>query len=446
MRISDVAAALMRPAPADDVELNGVSIDSRSAADGSLFIAIKGENHDAHQYVPQLEGRCAAAVVDRKVDTKLPCFQVADTQQALTELARYWRDRLRAPITAITGSCGKTTTRALLVSILEQQFNVSASKKSHNNAIGVPLSLLQATDQHQQIVAEVGTNFPGEISGHSYLLRPDIALILMAAPSHLAGLGSLAGVVKEKGDLLLGLQPNGLAVLNRDDPAYDEWAKRVLPTQQLLSFGLHADAAVRAEHVAVNSDGCVSFDWSWQDLTGHIDLPMLGKHNVSNALAAIAVALHLGVRPENLQAGFDASEFEPRRLAVKKLNSGATLIDDSYNANPQSMAAAQDVLLAFPQPQKILVMGDMAELGPEVKDFHHQVGRRAKELGISALYGFGQESKAAVDAFGEGATHWDDLSALSAALKPTLTADSVVLVKGSNSMGMNKVVHALEAA
>jgi UDP-N-acetylmuramoyl-tripeptide--D-alanyl-D-alanine ligase len=443
MKLSDVAKALKLPLPCDDVTCQGVSIDSRTAAENSLFFAIKGDNNDGHQYVSQLAGRCAAAVVDHAVETSLPCFQVLDTQVALTELAGYWRGQLSAPVVAITGSCGKTTARALLASLLAQSFNTHASEKSYNNDIGVPLTVLQATPEHERLVFEVGTSYPGEIARHSQLLRPDIAIILMAAAVHLEGLGDLKGVVQEKGDLLLGLADDGIAILNRDDPNYGVWEKRVLPTQSLISFGQHPEATVRADDIVVEADGRVNFKLITAGISMSLTLPMMGKHNVYNALAAIAAALQLGVQPEQLQAGLSAAELEPRRLQLKSTSTGATIIDDSYNANPHSMQAAIELLAETPAATKVVVMGDMAELGEGASDYHRQVGEQAKALGISALHGYGSESQAAVSAFGEHGYHWQDHQAIANFLADQLDANTVVLVKGSNSMHMNKVAQAL---
>lgn len=443
MRLSDVAAALQVEMPGEDAICHGVSIDSRTAAPGSLFVAIKGDNHDGHQYVSQVADRCVAAVVHRVCETSLPCLLVTNTQQALTQLARYWRGQLTAPVIAITGSCGKTTTRALLSSLLRQSFSTHASAKSHNNDIGVALTMLQATPVHERLLFEVGTNYPGEIARHSELLRPDIAIILMAAPVHLDGLGSLQGVVKEKGDLLVGLAADGVAILNRDDPHYAVWRARVLPTQTLIDFGQHPDAMVRASDVNVEANGQVSFLLHLPGFTKRIALPMMGRHNVYNALAAIAAALQLGIGPEQLQAGLSAVEVEPRRLQLKQLASGATIIDDSYNANPHSMLAAIELLAETPAKTKILVMGDMAELGEQVSDYHRQVGEKAKALGIAALHGYGKESQATVKAFGENAYHWSDHLAIANYLLSQLDADTIVLIKGSNSMQMNKVTQAL---
>lgn len=443
MRLQDVATALNLPMPCADTDCNGVSIDSRAASVGSLFVAIKGDNHDGHQYVPSLAGHCVAAITDRAMETSLPCFQVADTQVALKQLAQYWRDKVTSNVVAITGSCGKTTTRELLRAILAENFSVMASKKSHNNDIGVPLSLLQATLDDDCLVLEAGTNYPGEIERHSRLIRPSIAIILMASMAHTEGLGSLDGVVKEKGDLLLGLQANGVAILNRDDPSFAVWEQRVKPSQRLVSFGLHPDATIRAEAVTVADDGTVSFCLRTAELSLPLHLPMLGRHNVSNALAAIAAALTLGANSDSIQAGLDATAFEPRRLQIKKTARGITLIDDSYNANPKSMQAALQVLADMPGEKKVFVMGAMGELGEQSAQLHREVGEQAKALGISCLHGYGEDAAGAVDAFGEGGYYWSEQAKLIEQLQAELSADTVVLIKGSNAMRMDLIVKAL---
>jgi UDP-N-acetylmuramoyl-tripeptide--D-alanyl-D-alanine ligase len=239
------------------------------------------------------------------------------------------------------------------------------------------------------------------------------------------------------------LQKKGVAILNRDDPHFSVWEKRVLSSQKIVSFGLESQADIRGENLTLETDGTWSFTLRTKDIFQRLRLPLLGRHSVSNALAAIAVALELGVSSELIQAGLTRSVFEPCRLQVKATPEGATLIDDSYNANPKSMQAAIELLAEMSKPRKILVMGDMLELGQLSREFHRKVAEQAKTLGISALYGYGGFSFEAVDAFGDQGSHWQDLTELSRHLQKTLTADTVILVKGSHSMGMDRVVHLL---
>ena len=443
MKLSDVAAALQVSFDGDDSVCNGVSIDTRTAASGFLFIALKGESYDSHDFLGQIEDRCVAAIVDRPVSLSIPTFCVPDTQAALEQLARYWREHLSQPLIALTGSCGKTTTRELLVGILKQAGQVSSSKKSHNNAIGVPLSLLQATKEDDYLVLEVGTNSKGEIAAHAALLQPSIAMITNASLAHVAGLSDLQGVVTEKGDLLTGLSAGGVAILNRDDPSVEQWIARLPKTVKVITFGLHPQSDVRATEIELKANGHMHFVLHDRSEALAVSIPLVGEHNVCNALAACAVAQALNVPHSAVVAGLMAGQFEPGRLQVMHGPLGSCVINDSYNANPASVKAAIHALKNQPGGRKILVLGDMVELGPIAPDCHAQVGEYAKSLGIDAFYGYGRECLAAVAAFGDGAVHFDSRSDLSAALLADITADTVVLVKGSNSMGMSQVVTSL---
>lgn len=429
-----------------DINLNGVSMDTRSLQPGELFIALKGERMDGHNYIAAAEAAGAVAVLlDRPVESRVPVLQVGDTLTALWTIAAAWRDQCSAKRIAITGSCGKTSTRGLLASILSCCGPTLASEKSFNNHIGVPLTLLKIRPEHQFAILEIGTNHPGEIAALTRLAKPMLAMITNAGPSHLQGLGSVEGVAREKADIYTHLLPNQTAIINADDAYAGYWQTVVDKTgAQSLRFGFSPEAQVRAIDVREH-DGQTQFDLVYghdDSLVHTIHLPLLGRHNVYNALAAAAAALVLEVSPLDIVRGLAKAQPEARRLVRQTGLAQAAIIDDSYNANPSSVAAAISVL-AHCHGERVLVLGDMLELGDHSAHYHREVGQLAKAMGIDQLFVLGSASVETAQAFGPGARHFEDSSALIAAVKPLLHANMTVLVKGSNAMGMNRVALAL---
>ena len=446
MSLAQLAQLLGLSYRGPEIQITGVSIDSRSVQPGELFVALKGERMDGHEYTAAAEAAGAVAVlVDRPVESRVPVLQVGDTLTALWTMAAAWRDQCSAQRVAITGSCGKTSTRGLLASILGCCGPTLASEKSYNNHIGVPLTLLKIRPEHRFAILEVGTNHPGEIAALTDLVKPMVAMITNAGPSHLEGLGSVAGVAREKADIYSQLLPNQTAIINADDAYARYWQTVVDKTgAQSLRFGFSPEAEVRAIDVREH-DGQTQFDLVY----GHdaqsiqtIHLPLLGRHTVYNALAAAAAALALEVSPLDIARGLAKAQPEARRLVRQTGLSQAAIIDDSYNANPSSVAAAISVL-AQCRGERVLVLGDMLELGDQSAHYHREVGQLAKAMGIDHLFVLGPASVETAQAFGSGARHFDDSSALIAAVKPLLHANMTVLVKGSNAMGMNRVALAL---
>lgn len=424
-------------------KIKQVCIDSRQVKAGALFVAIKGERFDGHDYVADAVAAGAVAVVVERAlpDCEVAQLIVADTTIALGQIAKWHRlQHSNARVIGITGSCGKTTTRALLASILKRVAPTLASQGSYNNQFGVPLTLLQLSAEHQFVVQEMGTNNPGEIAYLTDIVLPDVAVITNAAAVHLQGLGSVEGVAIEKGAIYQRLAPQGVGVVNIDDAHHSLWQGYIGQHRQ-LSFSLHHKADIRASDIQIKADG-LRFILHSQGQSVPVSLGLIGEHNVANALAAAACASVLDVPLATIAQGLADAEPEKHRLIHHRGVNGATLIDDSYNANPLAMQAAIRLLAPF-SGRKLLVMGDMQELGEEAEHIHREIGRFAKTSGVAALYGFGPLCQQAVTGFGEGAKAYLKQVDLIADLRASLQPDDVVLIKGSRSMAMEKVCQGL---
>jgi len=427
-----------------DCSFNAVSSDSRHISAGDLFVALRGENFDGAKFVAGAaqDGAVAALVNADSYFADAPCQQilVEDTRLALGQLAAYWRRQFELPVIGITGSNGKTSVKEMLTSILRQQTAgseaVLATKGNLNNDIGLPLTLLKLCSQHQYAVIEMGMNHPGEIDYLTRIAAPNVALINNAGSAHLAGLGTVESVARAKGEIFAGLSDNGHAIINADDDYADLW--RDLATgKSLLTFGLDHPADIHAtwqslsfgSHINVTSpDGEVA-----------IELKVPGVHNVRNALAATAAALALKIPLKIIAAGLANFAGVAGRLQRKPALRGAVLLDDTYNANPASLHAALAVL-AEQGGRKILVLGDMGELGADAAHFHAEIGVEARHLGIDHLLALGDLSSYAVDEFGIGASHFSRLEDLLTQLENYLDTETTVLVKGSRFMKMERVV------
>lgn len=429
-----------------------VSIDTRTLPKNSLFIAIKGENFDGHDFVNQAAKLGAiAAIVNRPLQIAIPQLVVENTITALGKLGALIRSQFTAPIVGITGSCGKTTTRKLLANILQAASNgqTLASEKSFNNDIGVPLTLCQLDPaQHQFAVLEIGASHHGEIAYSANLVKPlAAAVITNAAPCHTEGFGNVDGVAKAKAEIFLALENGGCAILNSDDKYYDCW-ERIVRTKfdvtiKILTFGLNSKADVRARAIKYDQNGHPSFTLHSAKLGAtQIKINMLGEHNVKNALAAAAAAEAVGVDIDTIKIGLENTTAVNMRLSVLAGQNGATVINDAYNANPTSVTAAIDVLMKH-HGTKILVLGDMLELGDESATWHQRVGEIARERGVDMLFTYGKLSANAAQAFGDNAQSFDDKNKLIAELKKHLSPTTTVVVKGSKSMKMWEVVEAI---
>lgn len=442
MKLSQLTYILNGELLGNDTTFSGISIDTRTLQKNNLYIAIKGERFDGHDFSTQAEKNGASAiVVERQQSVAIPQLIVPDTRQALLQLAQTHRDQMNIPIVGITGSCGKTTTRALVESILKQHARVLASQKSFNNDIGVPLTLLQLTSRDQYAVIEMGANHAGEIAQLTAVVKPDVAILTCAAKAHLSGFGDLKGVSRAKGEIFQGLSPRGIAVINADDSFADYW-KTLVTNHRIITFGLLDTAMVRAINIQCDVEGRPQF--TLQTPVGQIEvkLPLMGLHNVHNALAAAAAAIVLNLSLSQIKQGLESVAPVTGRLVALKGWKGATIIDDSYNANPTSVLAAIDLLMNR-AGEPVLVLGDMLELGDDEKSIHRSLGEQAWQKGLRHLYCYGPLTQHTVAGFGENARHFENQDALIETLKSSLSDHMTVLVKGSHSMGMKNVVQAL---
>lgn len=426
--------------------ITGVATDSREVKPGNLFVTWQGENFDGHQFCAQaVQNGARALLVTRQLDLPVPQFVVTDSIQAFGKIASFWRQQFNLPIVGVTGSNGKTTVKNMLASI----FRVAAGNdclapiKSFNNHVGVPLTLCALAPHHQYAVIEMGMNHFGELHYLTNLVHPNVTVISNAGPCHLEGVGgTLAGVAQAKAEILTGLSTNGIAVLNKDDAFYEYWTKQAAP-HPIISFGIEQQADVMATAIMPSLTGNQFTLHTLQGET-NISLPLLGHHNVMNALAASAAALAVGLSLEQIKQGLEQVQPEAHRLQFMQARGGAGLLDDCYNANPNSVRKAIDVLKTFPYKQ-ILVLGDMRELGDNAEQMHADIGAYAKAAGVEHLFAVGELMQHGVQAFGNGGKHFSDKTALITHLDHYLTTDHIILVKGSFSMNMLQVVEALLA-
>ncbi len=441
MSLSDTAQAVGGRYIGADVSYRGCSIDSRSVGRGQLFVALRGPTHDGHDFVADAVNNAAvAAMVDAPIDDTA-CVVVADTRLALGRLAGNWRRRYSAKIVAITGSNGKTTVREMLAAILRTQGAVLSTQKNFNNDIGLPLTLFGLNDEHDFAVLEMGANHAGEIAALSEMALPDVAVITQVAPAHLQGFGDVQGVAKAKGEIIDGLAADGVAILNIDDDFYCSFRRRA-SHRTVIGFGLSQEAEVSASAVELGRG--IDFTLRTPAGSASVSLKLSGRHNVCNALAAAAAAHALGVGPEQIAAGLGLVQPVGGRLEPKRAHSGALILDDTYNANPASLQAALSALQQYPG-KRWLVLGDMGELGEGAAEFHRRAGRQAREHGIERMFGLGELAQFAVMEFGSGGKLCGDIDELIDVVGSELDRVCVVLIKGSRSMRLERLVSGLGA-
>ena len=418
----------------DDVFIAGVSTDTRNLRMGDVFVALQGENFDGHKFIDSsIEQIARGVLVHEVVDTKLPLVMVEDTLTGMTRWAHAWRNKVQPTVVAVTGSNGKTTVKQMIGNILSQKGKICVTKGNLNNHIGVPLTLLTLREHDQFAVIELGANHHGEIRNLSLLVEPKVAVITNAGPAHLEGFGSVQGVAKAKGEIIEGLAQDGTLVINADDQYFDYWLQRATHLQ-VLSFGFGDGAHIKGR---VLSDRLLAI--STPDAEFEVNLPMLGKHNMYNALAATAAVCALQVETSNILTGLQNTDQVSGRLQIKPGILGTTIIDDTYNANPASLQAAIDVLCAQ-KGEPWLVLGDMGELGQDAKSIHAHMGEAARAAGVKKLFGLGELAAHAVAAFGESGLHFQRHEELSKELLNQLNGDCCILVKGSRTMHMEDVV------
>jgi UDP-N-acetylmuramoyl-tripeptide--D-alanyl-D-alanine ligase len=443
MTLASAAQAMNGTLHGADARFRGVSTDTRSIAAGELFVALQGPNFDGNSFVADAAAANAAgAVTDRGLDTGMPLITVADTRIALGDLARNWRATMPAKIVGITGSNGKTTLKEMLASCLSVTAKTLATEGNLNNDIGVPLMLCRLGAEHQFAIIEMGANNPGEIGYLAAMARADVVVITNAGPAHLEGFGSVEGVARAKGEILETEERPAYAILNADDPYFDYWADKASDLN-VVSFGTVRGADVRAMAIRPTERGS-QFSIRTPSAEFPVELQLPGLHNVRNACAAAAIAHVLEVPALEIKQGLDAARAVSGRLREVFLRDGVSVYDDSYNANPDSVAVAADFLAGL-DGTSVLVLGDMAELGGREVALHGEVGRAAKRAGIDYLYACGNLSRAAVAAFGEGGQWFESVDALCEALRGDLHSGWRILVKGSRATRMERVIEALAA-
>lgn len=432
----------------DSLLVTGVSTDTRSIEVGDVFLALEGPNFDGHKFVQQAKQKGAKAlIVARPVESDLPCVLVADTKLALGALGAAVKAEVAPKTIGITGSSGKTTVKEMVAAILSRRGKVLATKGNFNNDLGVPMTLLRLERHHEFAVIEMGANHLGEIAYTTNLVKPDVATIVNAAAAHLEGFGSLLGVARAKSEIFKGLSEEGLAVVNADSQFADYWLGK-LKYNKVQTFSTEKQAGVYAEDIILGLDGCAQFELVTTKGRINVSLSLPGVHNVSNAIVAASLALEVGATLDDVREGLRCMPHVAGRLVVKQLTNQVKILDDTYNANVASVNAAIDLLASF-AGRKILILGDMAELGEKARFYHEQVGQYAKEKGVDELYSLGVLSQSASDVFVDNGRHFSDLNLLIEFVNKNVVyekCDISVLVKGSRSARMELVVEALEVS
>ena len=440
-----------------NISIDAVSTDTRNLPKDCLFIALKGHNFDAHEFVADaMQKGATALLVERRVELAeypdVPQIVVKDTRYALGQLGAAVKASVQPKTIAITGSSGKTTVKEMMAAIMSSQGKVLATAGNFNNDIGVPLTLLRLEPQHDIAIVELGANHQGEIGYTTRLTQPDVAIINNVAPAHVEGFGSVHGVFRAKSEIFKGLNADGLALTPLRSEFAPCWAKQITHCKH-LTFGQDDGAAIRATDVTVDEQGCASFtahlpaSLAGTEQSAKIKLNLPGLHNVDNALVAIAATVAIGCPLADAQAALAALTPVPGRMHVLPLSAQIKLIDDSYNANVGSVKAALDMLAVYPG-LRIMVLGDMGELGEQARQYHEEIGAYAIAAGIDNLFTLGVLSQSASEVFnGRGGKHFSDLAALVEGILTTTQQAQLpitILVKGSRSAHMERVIEALQ--
>lgn len=436
LQLTDLVTLTQGRLVGEDLSFSSVSTDTRTLKPGDLFIALTGPNFNGNRFAMRAMslGACAV-VVDHELPDQIPQVIVNNTLEALQQLSQAWRMRSGAMVVGVTGSNGKTTVKEMIASVLSTQGKTLKTQGNFNNHIGVPLTLLRLQEEKLAVV-EMGASASGEIATLAALVRPNIGVVTNCAQAHLVGFGSHEGVAKAKGELFESLSEDGVAIINRDDPFAAFWLSCV-KNGSVISFGFNVEADVTAEQ---NETG----QWQISTPVGSFELkmPLTGKHNVSNAMAAAAVGVALGINSEEIAFGLEQVQPVIGRLTFVNGVNGSQIIDDTYNANPASFAAAIDVLVQS-KGEHWMVIGDMAELGENADEIHADLGLKAREAGVDYLYACGEKSRSAAASFGLNSFFFEDQEDLIKKLSEQITGDVTVLVKGSRAMKMERVVEAL---
>ena len=440
-QLSELASVLSVQLKGNDVRFDSISTDTRSIGKGALFIALIGPNFDGHNYVDDAQRQGAVALlVSKEVESPLPQVIVKDTRLALGQFAAAWRAGFDIPVIGVTGSNGKTTVKEMIGSILGQQAQFLMTQGNLNNDIGLPLTLLKLTHKHQYAVIEMGANHMEEIDYLTQIARPDVAVITNAAAAHLEGFGSVESVAHAKGEIFGGLSEEGVGIINADDVYIDLWMG-LLSHHKMIRFGLDNEADVKAtwQGDAIHSDVDITLPGGAFKCVLHVP----GKHNVMNALVATAAVMALGISADQIKAGLESFKSVQGRLQTSAGFNNAVVIDDTYNANPTSLSAAIDVLSSC-GGEKVLVFGDMGELGKDAQALHSRTVEYAIQKGIQQIFTLGELTAVAIKSYPDNGKSFDSAEQLIAALKSVLDKNTTVLIKGSRFMHMERVVRGLE--
>jgi UDP-N-acetylmuramoyl-tripeptide--D-alanyl-D-alanine ligase len=442
MLLSEIAASVSGELSGQDRAVYSVSIDTRTLLDGDLYIAIKGENFDGHIFIDKaVEAGACAVLVDSDVKTDIPTISVKDTHLALAELAGAWKSKSAIKTVGITGSNGKTTVKEMVATILAVDAETLFTQGNLNNDIGVPLTLLKIQEQHQYAVIEMGANHAGEINYSSHYVKPDVSVITNVGPAHIEGFGSLERTALAKGEIIGSLAVDGVAVLNRDDPFFPLWVD-IAGDKKITTFGLGEKADIRAKNIYSEiNDSQFYTHFTLVTDKGEIGvkLGLAGQHNVINALTAATACLALGVSLEQIGKGLERAKPVSGRLEPLVGELGNLIIDDTYNANPDSLKVALDVLMQCKE-ESWVVLGAFAEMGANSENIHREIGRLIKSVGVVRLLTVGTDARLAVEGFGGGADFFSSQKKLIAVLKKELKGHEAILVKGSRTQKMEQVV------
>lgn len=424
------------------VQFNGVTIDSRNDCSGQLFVAIKGARFDGHDYVTSaFKNGAVAALVESQHDCDIPQIIVADCKRAMAMLANYWRHNCDATVIALTGSNGKTTVKEMLHQILQKEAFTHATRGNFNNDIGLPLTLFELSREDRYAIVEMGANHPGEIANLADIAEPDIVYVNNVAAAHLTGFGSIQGVVDAKGELYAYCQSQHRALFNADEVASQQW-RSICAAEQTLSCGLSATADLHGEWTPTDDGMMLEVEYKGQ--TKRTTINVFGEHNARNALAAISIAVIARVEFETAVQNLNGFEPVKGRLQMMQGPNYSRLIDDSYNANPDSLAAGIKVLCSL-KGEPWLALGDMGELGSEAEDLHKKAAEVAKQHGVEKLFGIGPMSCIASELFGDSGYCFDNIKDSATVIRALLHQDVNLLIKGSRSAGMDQLVKALHA-
>jgi len=445
LRLHEICSLVSGEMYGEDKVISSVSIDTRALTKGALYVAIKGEQFDGHDFIKQAESVGAGALlVNEQVNSELPQIVVADTRLALAELAGAIKDKAAIKVCGVTGSNGKTTVKEMISAILAIKSSVLSTLGNFNNDIGVPLTLLRLTKEHEFAVIEMGANHADEIAYTSRYAKPDVVVITNVAAVHIEGFGCIDGVASAKAEIIESLSEDGVAILNADDDYYNLW-RAIAGQRDCLSFGLNDIADVRAENISntlQNEQFISTFNLVFNEQKTSIKLALAGEHNIKNALAASAACIALGVDVAQIKQGLEQLNSVKGRMQLQATKKGYRVVNDSYNANPASLQVALDAIHA--NATKFWVaLGEFGELGTESSEIHKEMGLQIKRAGVTRLFATGELTKHTVDSFGDGASYYALQEDLIAAIQAEIESDVVLLVKGSRSQKMERVVSSL---